>query len=98
MSLFLSSLLLPEAPLREDEDDEDNQAEGTGDGDAAYPDDFFHTRCFLLKPTAKVGIMHKKDFPLGVNTLRGKEKYAERKICTLRGKFKVRFLRFLTIG
>ena len=35
---------------------------------------------------AKVGLSHKKDFPLDVNTLRGKKKYAQRKICTLRGK------------
>ena len=71
LSLLLSALLLPDAPLREGDDDEDGQAEGTGDGDAAYPDDFFHTRCFsdLL---AKVGISPKKDFPLGLNTLRGK--------------------------
>ena len=36
---------------------------------------------------AKIGISLKKDFPLGVNTLRGKKKYAQRKIRTLRGKF-----------
>ena len=36
---------------------------------------------------AKIRIPPKKDFPLGVNTLRGKKKYAQRKIRTLRGKF-----------
>ena len=36
---------------------------------------------------AKIGISLKKDFPLGVNTLRGKKKYAQRKIRTLRGTF-----------
>lgn len=37
--------------------------------------------------SAKISNYHKKVFPLDVNTLRGKKKYAQRKICTLRGKF-----------
>ena len=87
MFLLLSALLLPDVPLRTDEDDEDDKGEDAGNGDACCLDDFFHVLCFvddLL--AAKVSLSPQKDFPLDVNTLRGKKKYAQRKICTFRGK------------
>ena len=79
MIILLPSLLSVDEPLGTDEDDEDDEGEDAGNGDSCGLDDFFHVLRFLDDLSgAKVSLSPQKDFPLGVNTLKGKKKYVQR--------------------
>lgn len=80
MIILLPSLLSVDEPLGTDEDNENDEGEDAGDGDACGLDDFFHVLRYVDDLLgAKVSLSPQKDFPLDVNTLKGKKKYAQRK-------------------
>lgn len=86
--LLLPMLLLPYTHLGTDNDDKDDQAQGTCHGDTCDANDFFHMLSLfnLVDDTffaTKIDIFFDMGFPLGVNTLKGKKKYAERKAIRL---------------